>query len=80
VVSCKRTNGRSIDHIFSNGKKVNKTRTEDMKTSDHLMLWNEIRIEMKEQRNFNKEMIFSSVINDPKMKDVEHYLKFIINN
>ena len=53
---------------------------EDMKTSDHMMIYNEIQIEMKEQRNFNKEMVFSSVINDPKMKDVEVYLEFMIKN
>ena len=43
-ISCSRKNGRSIDHIFANGESKGKTIVKEMKTADHKMIINEIRI------------------------------------
>ena len=49
-----------------------------MKTSDHKMLITHIDVDMKPIVREPKEMFFSGQVNDPKMEQLQHYLKYNI--
>ena len=49
-----------------------------MKTSDHKMLITLIDVDMKTVVREPKEMFFSGQVNNPKMEQLQHYLKYNI--
>ena len=49
-----------------------------MKTSDHKMLITLINVDMKTIAREPKEMFFSGQVNNPKLKQLQYYLKYNI--
>lgn len=68
--TCTRGKKRSLDHIFSTGKKLQRTEIKEIKTSDHRMVISNIELKMEKIERDDKEMVFSNQVNEPRMKQL----------
>ncbi len=74
--TCTRGADSSLDHIFSTGQRIEETKYRTMKTSDHKMVISRIKLDMRPIIREDKQMIYSNLVNEPKLKHLQYILRY----